>query len=119
MAKVLESAEGKALVVVNVPTVFQKVTTTSDPTAESGEQVVKHPSATSRRRERVGLERLRPLPPRTPKDFRPLAGQVVQGLEGGVWRVGMLKAVRNKGEQLLDDDKFFQLRREQACSPLF
>ncbi|KAL1508490.1 hypothetical protein AB1Y20_004591 [Prymnesium parvum] len=68
----------------------------------------------TRTRERVKLTRVRPLPPRTPKDFAPVVGQAVQVQEGNVWRAAVVKAVRRKGEQLLDDEKFFQLRREQA-----
>lgn len=65
-------------------------------------------------RERVALERVRPLPPRTHREFRPASGQAVQVLERQSWRAAIIKAVRRKGEQLLDDDKFFLLRREQA-----
>ena len=66
-------------------------------------------------RERPLLGRARPLPPRTPKDFRPVSGQAVQVSDGaGGWWAAVVKAGRKKGEPLLDDESFHHLRRELA-----
>jgi len=87
---------------------------TEDPQKEAEAVVSAVPQVQATVRERLPLSRMRPLPPRTPKDFRPVNEQAVQVSHSTGWWAGVVKSVRKKGEQLLDDDKFFAMRRELA-----
>ena len=85
-----------------------------DPQKEAQAVASRAPQLKATVRERLPLSRMRPLPPRTPKDFRPVNEQAVQVAHSTGWWAGVVKSVRKKGEQLLDDDKFFAMRRELA-----
>ena len=53
-------------------------------------------------RERLPVGRVRPLPPRPAKDFKPKLDQVVQFHHADGWWIGLLSAIRKKGEMLVE-----------------
>ena len=68
--------------------------------------------------ERCCVERVQPLPPCTPKDWRPKVGQVVQFAHGIGWWVAVVKCMRRRGEELVDDDAALPLQALAAIAEL-
>ena len=55
--------------------------------------------------ERLSIERVQPLPPRTPEGWQPKVGQLVQLAHGIGWWVAVVKCMRRRGEELADKDE--------------
>ena len=83
--KLIQSADGKVL--VEMRAAADPAESELNDGATSGGAVV---------RERAPLSRVRPLPPRTPKEFRPQTGQAVQVAFSGGWWAAIIKAARKK-----------------------
>lgn len=69
----------------------------------------------SLQRERLPMARVRPAPPKPNKDFRPKKGQVVELHYAGGWWLGVVEAIRKKGEELVDEEEYEQLEAHKEA----